>query len=371
MHWGHAVSDDMVTWQNLPVALFPTKEYDRDGVFSGGAIEKDGNMYLYYTAVKYLETDDEDITVSKNGQFESSQAMLISPDGYKFDNFYGKKQIIPPITDALLGDRIHTRDPKVWKYKDKYYMVLGSKIMEQGNATYTPELLFYASDDAVNWSFINRCKKYGCLGNMWECPDIFCCPETVVVMSPEMMREAPPVSNAMFGIADFDNDNCNLTIDEKNFRYIDYGLDYYAPQSFLDKNGNRTQFGWLRMAKPVSDDDGNEWIGAFTMPRIVTTENGHIHTRLHPNLKSQFPVFDSVQPTESHYCIHCRLNKGEKIEIGSYLLSFSGNELIAVRGEDTYPAAAKGDCAELEIYVDSNIIETYINDGAAVITHVL
>ena len=163
MHWGHAVSDDMVSWEYLPIALFPTKSYDRDGVFSGGAIEKDDKMYLYYTAVKYLEVSDEDTTVALNGQFEASQAMLISDDGYSFDNFEGKKQIIKPIADKKIGDRINTRDPKVWKFRDKYYMILGSKIMEFGKDTYTPRVLFYVSNDAVNWQYINAFGEYGTL----------------------------------------------------------------------------------------------------------------------------------------------------------------------------------------------------------------
>ena len=47
MHWGHAVSDDLVHWKHLGIALFPTKSYDRNGVFSGSALEIDGRMNLY------------------------------------------------------------------------------------------------------------------------------------------------------------------------------------------------------------------------------------------------------------------------------------------------------------------------------------
>ena len=53
MHWGHAVSDDLVHWRHLGIALFPTKSYDRNGIFSGSALEIDGRMMLYYTAVRW------------------------------------------------------------------------------------------------------------------------------------------------------------------------------------------------------------------------------------------------------------------------------------------------------------------------------
>ena len=74
MHWGHAISDDMVNWTYEPIALFPTKLYDRNGCFSGSAIEVNGDLYLYYTSVKYLDTPEDNITVPKDDLFEASKA---------------------------------------------------------------------------------------------------------------------------------------------------------------------------------------------------------------------------------------------------------------------------------------------------------
>lgn len=61
MHWGHAVSKDLVNWEEKGIALYPTKTDDRSGCFSGSAVEQDGTMYLYYTGVNYLEEDPENI----------------------------------------------------------------------------------------------------------------------------------------------------------------------------------------------------------------------------------------------------------------------------------------------------------------------
>ena len=52
MHWGHAISDDMVHWEYLPIALAPSESYDNHkegGCFSGSAIEHEGKLYLLYT----------------------------------------------------------------------------------------------------------------------------------------------------------------------------------------------------------------------------------------------------------------------------------------------------------------------------------
>ena len=61
MHWGHAVSKDLVSWEHLGVALFPTKYEDQNGCFSGSAVEYDGKMYLYYTGVHYNKPDPNNI----------------------------------------------------------------------------------------------------------------------------------------------------------------------------------------------------------------------------------------------------------------------------------------------------------------------
>lgn len=50
MHWGHVASKDLADWEHRPIALAPTDEYDKDGCFSGSAIEK-MEIYIYYIQV--------------------------------------------------------------------------------------------------------------------------------------------------------------------------------------------------------------------------------------------------------------------------------------------------------------------------------
>ena len=52
MHWGHAVSTDLMNWRQLPIALYPDKPYDKDGVFSGCAVVNNGVPTLVYTGTK-------------------------------------------------------------------------------------------------------------------------------------------------------------------------------------------------------------------------------------------------------------------------------------------------------------------------------
>ena len=82
MHWGHTVSEDLVHWEYQGIALFPTKEYDQNGVFSGTALEEDGKLKIYYSAVKYLKPNPEDVHRVLDDAIQTSQAMIVSEDGF-------------------------------------------------------------------------------------------------------------------------------------------------------------------------------------------------------------------------------------------------------------------------------------------------
>ncbi len=114
MHWGHAVSEDMIHWEYLPVALAPSEPYEdhlKGGCFSGSAIEFDGKLYLIYTAA----------TNHGNG-FVQTQCVAYSEDGIHFEKYEKNPVLTAP--EGISPDSF--RDPKVWKHEDSYYMVCGA-----------------------------------------------------------------------------------------------------------------------------------------------------------------------------------------------------------------------------------------------------
>lgn len=380
MHWGHAVSDDMVNWTYEPIALFPSKPYDKNGCFSGSAIEVDGDLYLYYTSVKYIETEEDNTTVPKDNIFESSQAMIISKDGFNFDNFNDKSLIIPPIMDEKLGHYTHTRDPKVWKYKDNYYMIVGSKVKKADQEEHKGKLLYYRSKDAKTWEYINSFELHG-LGDMWECPDIFNVNDNnILVMSPENYYTdgTYPTNNAVIGIVDFEEESCNTKFDKDDFRLADLGLDYYAPQTFIDKDGRRVQFGWLRMNKPF---ENHTWLGMMSLPRVIEVKNKEITTNVHPNISSLFTKEIDIDDVDfsNPTCIKATLKDNSKISIGGYEITFENNIITANRtkvfNEEYVNLKASTpkleDECNIEVYIDYGVIETYINKGQYVISHIV
>lgn len=379
MHWGHAVSEDLVHWEHLDIALFPTKSYDQDGVFSGSALEKDGELYLYYSAVHYLETDGENIHRSANENYETSQALVISPDGMQFDNWDAKRQIIPVCRQKELADDTHTRDPKVWKSGDEYYMILGSTLMEQ-----TGRVLFYRSKDGVSWEYVNQ-HQNGHYGRILECPDLFQVDQQwVFVGSPMYLMEdgLEYPSHAVCTLAQFQEINCELRLPD-SYQFVDYGLDLYAPQSNLDEDGRRVMIGWMRMPKAVEQEGEKPWNGMMSLPRVIEVKNSHIFFRVHPGVDAYFSkklTEVSEIPANVPYRLKAILQEGEDLTIGGYNIRFKDDCLQTDRsqvfaGLTGYRLTGKtpklsGTC-HLDIFVEPNLIEIFINEGQYVLSHVV
>lgn len=373
MHWGHAASKDLVSWEHQGIAIFPTRYEDRNGCFSGSAIEQDGSLYIYYTGVHYNKINPDDIHVCPDDEYESAQMMITSKDGYHFDNFHGKKVIIPPMADRKIGDRIHTRDPKVWRGKDAWYMVLGSKT-EDGRG----KLLFYKSSDLYNWELANSASKESGFGWMWECPDYF---ETeggkVLIISPMGLRkeEGLEENHTICMPVEFEEETCTMVI-PNHYQYLDYGLDLYAPQSTRDEEGRRVLVAWLRMPMAV---DG-EWIGMFCIPRVVEVANGHIYFRVHPNVEKMYSrrIDEPAKADSAGYKVSFDLEEGETADIGGYKIFRKDNRICTDRSavfpkntnfrlQSSTPEVKEG--FHLDVFVDSNLIEVFVNNGEYTISN--
>ena len=373
MHWGHAVSKDLVNWEEKGIALFPSKTDDRSGCFSGSAIEYKDKMYIYYTGVNYTEEDPENINCCINDTFTAAQLMITSEDGIKFDNITDKKTVIPPIEDKKIGDKNHTRDPKVWRGKDAWYMVLGSTVDKNGR------LLFYKSSDLKTWQYLNYREKDG-FGWMWECPDFFEIDgKGVTIFSPMgfFNDRNGYDSVAVCMLSSFDENTGKMELSE-NYQLFDYGIDLYAPQSTTDKDGNRVVIAWARMPEAVITEKG-EWCGMMCIPRIVDVKNNHVYIRPHTNVKNSF-VTKLSAPKKSGYMLKTTLKNGESINVGGYVIKRENDKITTDRSKvfnikGNYRLIAEtpviNDGYELEIYVDEHLVEVFINNGEYVISNVV
>ncbi len=253
MHWGHAVSSDLVNWEYLPIALAPSEpydEHDRGGCFSGSAIEHEGKLYLIYTG-----------TTNYGDGFIQTQCLAWSEDGINFIKYENN-----PIIKAPEGyEEGNFRDPKVWKHGEYFYLVCGAKKDNLAKA------LLYRSKDLKNWEFFNvLAESRGELGYMWECPDFYPIGNKFVLMfSPMGLHERTTVY--LVGDLNYETGKFHYTTSGE----IDWGFDFYAPQSFQDNKGRRLIAGWANAWDwmPWWKDWGpsfkENWCGAFGLIREV------------------------------------------------------------------------------------------------------
>ena len=199
---------DLIHWEHVGVALFPSLSEDQNGCFSGSAVEENGVMHLFYTGVHYNQVNPKDIHQCLDQDFTSAQLHLTSKDGMHFDVFGDKEVVIPALTDPEIGDNTHTRDPKVWKGSDAWYMVLGSTTKDHKG-----EALFYKSEDLSHWRLAGQATTKQKLGWMWECPDLFNVNgRSVFVFSPmELIEDTDGYADrAICMLPEFDEKTCTM-----------------------------------------------------------------------------------------------------------------------------------------------------------------
>lgn len=278
MYWGHVKSRDLAHWDSLPIALAPSEDYELDGCFSGSAIEQGGKLWLMYTGNVWTGED-------RDRDLKQVQALAYSEDGIRFEKFAGN----PVISEAPEGDihPFHFRDPKVWKHGETYYCVLGSQTRDRRSG----QVLLYRSDDLKDWGFVGVMaggqEPTEKLGYMWECPDLFVLNgQDVLICSPQGMKPVGDLyhnlhqSGYMLGKLDYDAGR----FEHGELHLLDYGFDFYAPQTTEDDQGRRILIAWMAMWEDKMPEQIRGWAGAMTIPRVLTLDNGRILSRPAPEL---------------------------------------------------------------------------------------
>ena len=265
MHWGHVKTKDFIRWEYLPAALAPDEEYDKDGCFSGSAVElPDGEHLLLYTGVR--KTDDGD---------EYQTQCIAVGDG----NNYQKSPLNPVIDASMLpacSSHVDFRDPKIWRDEEGYHAVVANLCTEENGV-----ILLYNSEDAQHWRYIGvLAAGHGHYGTMWECPDFFSLDQKAVLLhsAHEMLNdglEFHPGDGTVCHIGRYDREEHRLL--EEQVQAIDYGLDFYAPQTVETADGRRIMIGWMQSwASSRVGHPNLPFNGQMTVPRELRIHNGRL-----------------------------------------------------------------------------------------------
>ncbi|WP_068498515.1 glycoside hydrolase family 32 protein [Paenibacillus kribbensis] len=372
--WGHVVSSDLVHWQRKSVALEPSEWYDKDGIYSGGAIVHNDKLYLFYTGN----------VIRDDGVKESYQCAAISEDGEHF-------QKIGPLFEHPEGYTRHVRDPKVWRdHNGDWWLIVGAQ-----REDLTGDTLIYKSTDLSNWecqgSFFEHDNKFG---YMWECPDVLNFAENdIFVFSPQGLPEVgeyyknPNQSGYIVGkLLETGKFSGSLS----DFKELDRGFDFYAPQSFR-VNDRTIMFGWMSAMNEETEravptiQEG--WIHALTLPREIVLINGVLYQKplpelqllrldgahykgniqsggwLLPSLQVEFIVHFSML-TESFKMI---IREAVQIDYDweqNSLTVWRTNWLTNQR--EYRKATLTNRLADMQIFIESSSLEIFVNEGEEV-----
>ena len=255
--WRHCISDDLVHWTDEGSTLQPKEWYEKNGCYSGSGIATEDAYFLFYTG---------NVRDAEGGR-ETYQCVAVSDDGKSFR----KKGPVIYLPD---GYTAHFRDPKVWKKNDRWWMVVGAQTKElKGNVA------IFESNDLKKWDYRGNLDTSMEWGYMCECPDVMDIEgQQFLVVS--CQKETGCKGIVFSGRMDYAEAKFQLQ-DEGNL--LDEGLDFYAPQSFVDESGRCILIGWLgageleyQMSQPTVEEG---WLHALTIPRELFIQNGKLHQR--------------------------------------------------------------------------------------------
>ena len=408
MHWGHAVSSDLVHWTHLPIALYP----DSLGyIFSGSAVVDAGNTTGFGNidnpALVAVFTYHDPITEKAGSDLFQSQGIAYSTDkGRNWIKYPGNPVLQNP------GKR-DFRDPKVFRHKEtnKWIMILAV----------SDRVHIYSSPDLKTWSFESDFgEKTGAHGGVWECPDLF----PLKVEGSESKRWVMLVSinpggpnggsATQYFTGNFDGHK--FTPDDEAEKWVDWGTDNYAGVTWLggpENDGRKIFIGWMSNWNYATVVPTDIWRSAMTIPRELSLMNENGKYTLVSNPVSELQILrnnsktiirgkieysgekeiatDSIKLAQSEVILEFDLTGSNADTLGIILENSEGERFIAgysLPGENifidrtrsgnssfsnSFAAIAMApykadDKLRMHLFIDASSAELFVNDGSLVMT---
>ena len=319
MHWGHARTKDFLTWEELPVALYPDQPYDKGGCWSGTAIVKDDVLYLFYASIYTPEGSDEKL---------QCVSVAYSTDGLHFEKYAGNPIIghYPPEGGPDF------RDPAVAYIDGKYYCVMATGNPEKKAA----RLLLYESENMFDWTFKGIMSEWA-NSKFTECPSFMPAEDGKCLLTVSVCTFDGHYFSAMYGTF---KDGIFTTEVSDN---VDKGPDQYAGQVFRDHLGRNILITWIP-GWPYSGYAPKD-VGCMSLPREMKLVDGKIYG--YPIAEVQHLLTDS--------------DPAVQVTADGFRIERTGRE----------PVVYTGEIRDLKILRDEYVIEVFVNGGESIYSALL
>ena len=397
MHWGHAVSEDLVHWEHLPIALYP----DSLGtIFSGSAVLDQNNTSGLGTEsnpplVAIYTYHNKEMEKAGSDKFQTQGIAFSTDSGRNWHKYKGN----PVLKNPGIKD---FRDPKVsWhEPSQKWIMALAVK----------DKISFYSSPNLIDWTFESDFgQDRGAHGGVWECPDLFTLEidgEEKWVLLVSINPGGPNGGSAtQYFIGDFDGATFTTTQDQA--LWIDYGTDNYAGVTWSNTDSKRIFMGWMSNWDYANIVPTENWRSAMTLARELSLAkvNNEIRLKSEPlkgyreqlteqkfewEIEDQnaFLIKKASERTEINFKRAFEENQileieffNEDKELLVFKIDFSEQEVslnrssikqhdfsTAFKSVQKAPTHFNRENLKIEIYKDASSIEIFLNDGEWVMT---
>ena len=351
MHWGHAVSKDLVHWRQLGIAIYNKRR--GDWAFSGGAVVDERNTAGW-------QTGDEKVIVASWTSTGRGECLAYSNDrGRTFTEYEGNPVV-----------KHSGRDPKIIWYAPGEHWVMAVYSQYKKKRT----IAFHSSKNLKDWKLESYLEGY------YECPEIF---ELPVDGDASKKRWVVFAADARYAIGEFDGKV--FTPLRQGKHRVHYG-NYYASQTFSNApDGRRIQIGWARIAAPdmpfnqmfsfpheltlrtTGGDSGGVGVRLFAEP---VREIEKLHARKHAVANERLAAGKSVDlPVAGElFDVRASFDIGGATSVG---LDIGGNRVVydvkarKLNGAELTPIGGK---VEIRVLVDRPMLEIVGNRGRVYIT---
>ncbi|MDO4911275.1 MAG: glycoside hydrolase family 32 protein [Corynebacterium sp.] len=253
--WGHAVTDDFITWENRNVVLAPNERWDAQGIMGGSVMgEDDGSLVAFYSARQFSDPSHPEAGTI------CTQRLATSTDG---DSFVKDMEIIG------LDKNANLRSPKVWREGLEWYMVLGGRDPKSGHGAVW---LFKAASSHGPWSrvgvlYIDPDENV----QLIETPDFF-------ELDGKWILTYTPISKKVDGLSHRNAEEAGYVVGSwapgeeyrvrREYRTMDHGHNFSRVRS-VRYEGRRIALGWMGTEYPQVSAEDN-WAGILSIPRVLS-----------------------------------------------------------------------------------------------------